>query len=151
MRASFLLLNAEQRRPMLGMKRFLLILTVAAVAAVAGKLSAGETNAPALLKIGASEGQKYYDKEMTVTGKVAQVSFRAKVVILNLDQPFPESPFAVVIFSSATNQFGDLKALDGKNVEVKGKIKNYHDKPEIVLENTNQLKVIELNAVPAKK
>jgi DNA/RNA endonuclease YhcR with UshA esterase domain len=80
---------------------------------------------------------------MIVTGKVAQVTIRPKVVFLNLDQPFPDSPFTLVIYSRETNQFGDLNALDGKDVEATGKIKNYHDRPEIILDSTNQLKVIE--------
>jgi hypothetical protein len=33
----------------------------------------------------------------------------------------------------------DLKSLEGKSIEIKGKIKNYRDKPEIALDSTNQL------------
>jgi DNA/RNA endonuclease YhcR with UshA esterase domain len=106
------------------------------------KLSADETNNLVPLKIGASEASKYYDQEMIVTGKVAQVTIRPKVVFLNIDTPFPNSPFTLVIFYGETNKFGDLKALDGKNIEAKGKIKKYRDKPEIILSNANQLKVI---------
>ncbi len=120
------------------------------ILAFALKLSADQTNSVTPLKIGTGDAGKFYDQEMTVTGKVAQVSFREKVVILNLDQPFPESPFSVVVFSTATNQFGDLKALDGKNVEVKGKIKKYKDKPEIVLDKPSQLKVLGSTNTPAK-
>lgn len=103
------------------------------------KLCAGGINNPAPLKIGAGNATNFYDREMIVTGKVAQVSIRSKIVLLNLDQPYPNSPFTLVIFPSATNQFGDLNALNGKAVEAKGKIKNYHGKPEIVLEDSNQL------------
>jgi DNA/RNA endonuclease YhcR with UshA esterase domain len=104
-------------------------------------LSAEVTNNPAPLKIGAGEAGKHYNQDMIVTGKVAQVSIFSKIVLLNLEQPYPDSPFTLVIFPAATNQFGDIKALDGKNVEVSGVITNYHDRPEIVLDNTNQLKV----------
>lgn len=110
--------------------------------ALAVNLSASETNNPAPLKIGTGEAEKFVDQEMIVTGKVAQVTFRPKTVFLNLDEPFPNSPFTVVIFSGATNLFGDIKALEGKSVEVKGKIKSFHDKPEIVMESTNQLTVL---------
>ena len=121
------------------MKWFLSIL---AVFAFALKLSADETNSPAPLKIGASEASKYYDQEMIVTGKVAQVTIRPKVVFLNIDKPFPNSPFTLVIFLDETNKFGDLKALDGKNIEAKGKIKKYRDKPEIILNSPKQLNVL---------
>ena len=62
------------------------------------KLPAADTNAPALLKIGTAEADKHYGQEMIVTGKVAQVTIRPKVTFLNLDKPFPNSPFTVVIF-----------------------------------------------------
>jgi hypothetical protein len=105
------------------MKRFLCVLVILLLTL---KLSADETTSPAPLKIGTLEANKHYDQDMIVTGKVAQVSIRAKVVLLNLEQPFPDSPFTLVIFPAATNQFGDIKALEGKNVEVRGKIKAYH-------------------------
>jgi len=37
--------------------------------------------------------------------------------------------------------------LKGKAVEIKGKIKNYQDKPEIVLDSTNQLTVFDSKGV----
>ena len=40
------------------------------------RLSAAETNNPALLKISAFDATNYYDREMIVTGKVAQVTIR---------------------------------------------------------------------------
>ena len=92
--------------------------------------------------IGAAEADKHYDESVIVTGKVAQVSFRPTLVFINLDQPFPKSPLAAVIFARSTNQFGDLSKLKDQNVEIRGKIKKFNDKPEIVLDNTNQLTVI---------
>ena len=120
------------------MKKWVLFL---AVSGMAFQLAAAETNSPAPFKIGTGEAAKYYDREMIVTGAVAQVTIRPKIVFLNLDKPYPDSPFTLVILPAATNQFGDLKAFKGKYVEVTGKIKNYHDRPEIVLTGTNQLLV----------
>jgi DNA/RNA endonuclease YhcR with UshA esterase domain len=106
------------------------------------KLSAADTNSPALLKIGALEATNYYDQTMIVTGKVVQVTIRPNITYLNLDEKFPNSPFAVVIFHAHSSFYGDANALKGKSIEVKGKIKNYHDKPEMSLDSTNQLTVI---------
>ena len=92
--------------------------------------------------IGAAEAAKHYDEDVIVTGKVAQVSIRPSLVFLNLDQPYPNSPLAAVIFTKSTNQFGDLSKLKNQDVEIKGQIKKYNDKPEIVLDNTNQLTVL---------
>ena len=122
------------------MKTFLFI---PAVLALTLKLSAGETNHPALLKIGTADAASHYDQEMIVTGKVAQVTIRPAVTFLNLDKPFPNSPFSVVIFHGHSSFYGDANALKGKSIEIKGKIKNYQDKPEIALDSTNQLTVFD--------
>ena len=116
---------------------FVVIATLAAIG-----VHADETNTPAPIRIGTGDADKHMDESAIVTGKVAQVTFRPKVVFLNLDQPFPDSPFTVVIMSKNTNDFGDLKALEGKAVEVSGKIKAFKDKPEIVIDSTNQLTVM---------
>jgi DNA/RNA endonuclease YhcR with UshA esterase domain len=111
------------------------------VFALALKLSADPTNSPALAKIGTLDATNFYGKEMIVTGKVAQVSVRPGIVFLNMDKPYPNSPFTLVIFPSATNQFGNIKALKGASVEATGKIKDFHGRPELVLEKSNQLTV----------
>ena len=108
-----------------------------------------DTNAVAPKKIGTLEAAKHYDENLTVTGKVVQVTIREKIVFVNLDKPHPDSPFTAVIFAANTNQFGDLAALKDKAVEMTGKIKNYNDSPEMVLDSTNQLKI--LDSVPVAK
>jgi hypothetical protein len=109
---------------------------------IAGSISAAETNDVAPVRIGTAEADKHYDQLMTVTGTVAQVTARPTITFLNLDKPHPDSPFTCVIFPTATNQFGDVKALQGASIEVTGKIKSYHDAPEMVLDHSNQLVVI---------
>jgi DNA/RNA endonuclease YhcR with UshA esterase domain len=103
--------------------------------------SAGTNSEPAK-KIGAAEAGQHYNETLIVTGKIAQVSVRPSVVILNLDKPSPDSPFSAVVFARATNRFGDLSKLQGKQVEIMGMVKQYRNKPEIILENTNQLVIV---------
>ncbi|HEY1718909.1 MAG TPA: hypothetical protein VGH42_11550 [Verrucomicrobiae bacterium] len=119
-----------------------ILIFILAVFAFAFGLSAQETNRVAPLKISAASATNYYDKEMIVTGKVAQVTVRPTVTFLNLDKKFPHSPFTVVIIHGHSQFFGDANALKGKSIEIKGKIKNYKDKPEITLDSTNQLTVL---------
>jgi DNA/RNA endonuclease YhcR with UshA esterase domain len=102
-----------------------------------------ETNSPVALKISAADATNFYDREMIVTGKVAQVTIRPTVTFLNLDKKYPDSPFSVVIIHGHSQFFGDANALKGKSIEIKGKITNYKDKPEIALDNTNQLTVFD--------
>ena len=122
------------------MKMFFL---VSAVLAFTVKADAADAGAAGVLKIGTMEATNHYGQEMVVTGKVAQVTIRPPVTFLNLDKPFPNSPFTVVIFHGHSSFFGDANALKGKSIEIKGKIKNYQDKPEIALDNTNQLTVFD--------
>lgn len=108
---------------------------------------AAETNAAALLKIGAGEAAQHYGQTMIVTGKVAQVTIRPTVTFLNFDKAYPDSPFTAVIFHGHSSFYGNVNALRGKSVEIKGKIRNYRDKPEIVLDSTNQLTVLDAKGV----
>lgn len=126
------------------MRTFLFTVTVLALTL---KLSAAETNHPAVLKIGTADAASHFDEEMIVTGKVAQVTIRPAVTFLNLDQPYPNSPFTVVIFHGHSSFYGNANALKGKSIEIRGKIKNYQDKPEIAMDSTNQLAVFDSNGV----
>jgi DNA/RNA endonuclease YhcR with UshA esterase domain len=109
---------------------------------------AADTNAPVLAKISATNADKHYGEKVIVTGKVVEVTVRPKVVILNFEQPFPNSPFTGVIFNRSTNQFGDLLSLKGKNAEVSGVIQKYQNKPEIILTNANQLTIAKTPTAP---
>jgi len=117
-------------------------LIVFAMLIMAHPTRAGDTNAISPGKIGAAEADKYYGEIMSVTGLVAQVTFRSRIVFINFEKPFPDSPFTCVVFSGSTNQFPNLPSLKGKMVEAKGLVTKYQNKPEIILSNANQLSVI---------
>ena len=114
---------------------------LAVVIPLAFNVFGGPLDGSTPMKIGALDASKFYGREMIVTGRVAQVSIRPGIIFLNMDKPYPKSPFTLVIFPAATNQFGNLKAFKGKVVEAQGKIINYHNRPEMVLEKANQLRV----------
>jgi DNA/RNA endonuclease YhcR with UshA esterase domain len=116
-------------------------LPVFAIGLFAIHLFADETKSVPLMKISAEDVTNYFNQEMIVTGKVVRVSIRPGIVFVDMDKPYPDSPFTLVIFPSATNQFGNLKALRGASVEVTGIITNYHEHAEIVLKKATQLKV----------
>lgn len=131
------------------MRTFLVTL---AVFGLTFELSAAETNSVIPLKISAADATNYYDREMIVTGKVAQVTIRPTVTFLNLDSKFPDSPFAIVIIHGKSSYYGDANALKEKQIEIRGKITKYKDKPEIALDTTNQLTVLDsTNAVTKPK
>ena len=124
-------------------------LSLAAVIAFAQETKT-EKSSTAPKKISALEATNFLNKTMTVTGKVARVSVRPKITYLDIDEAYPKSPFNGIIFSSATNQFPNIKDLKGKNVELTGKIADYQGKPQIVLNKSNQLVVVEAKSEEKK-
>ncbi|HEV2695007.1 MAG TPA: hypothetical protein VG347_19085 [Verrucomicrobiae bacterium] len=93
-------------------------------------------------KIGTVDASKHYDETMIITGKVVQVTVRPTVTFVNLDASGPNSPFTAVIFQANAGQFGDVQQLKHRDVEITGTVTEFHNKPEIVLESTNQLKEV---------
>lgn len=94
-------------------------------------------------RIAAWEASHYYDETMIVTGKVSQVSERPSITILNLGQPVANAPsFSAVIFPLNAGDFVDVQKLANQNVELTGDITEYHGQPEMILESTNQVKVV---------
>jgi DNA/RNA endonuclease YhcR with UshA esterase domain len=104
---------------------------------------AEETKTNAVEHITAAEAKQHLNADVVVSGKIVEVSKAEKVVRLNFDKAFPNQPFQAVIFSEKTNLFGDLDKLEGKTVEVNGKVTEYRNRPQIVLTRTNQLNLIE--------
>ena len=94
-------------------------------------------------KIGILETTNYYDETMVVTGKVVQVSSRPTITFISLDMTGPTAPFSVVIFPENLDKFKDVAQLKDKNVEITGTIIEYRNKPEIILESPDQIKVVE--------
>ncbi len=113
------------------------------------ELPADNTNSPApFFIIGAADANRHFGEGMIVTVQVAEVSFRDTAVVVNLDQPHPNSPFTLVIPVWATNQFRNIPDLYGKQVQATGRIVNYRGQPEIILESSNQLNVVTNNSAP---
>jgi DNA/RNA endonuclease YhcR with UshA esterase domain len=115
----------------------------ALICAFTTQVFAQETQVETSKKTPAKEDYKPLKGTITVTGMVAQVTFREKVTYLNLDKPYPNSPLTCVIFGRITNRFGDLKMLEGKQVAVNGKVEAYEDKLQVILTSTNQLKLLD--------
>ena len=87
-----------------------------------------------------SEAGNYIGKSVTVKGTVANVFTSAKgTTFLNFGRPYPNQVFVAVIFSSDSGRFGNLHQWEGKTVAVKGIIKMYKGKPEIILKDPSQL------------
>jgi hypothetical protein len=95
--------------------------------------------------IPACEAQNFLGKEVIVEGRVADVYVSKKNnVFLNFERPYPNQCFTAVIFSKNLRNFKeDPKKFYLKKVRVLGKIKEYREKTEIILEDSNQIEVLE--------
>jgi hypothetical protein len=75
-----------------------------------------------------------------VTGKVIRVETGSGGVhYLDFCEDYRLCPFSVVIFSHDMKDVGDVRELAGKVIEIRGEIKEYDDRAEIILESSKQL------------
>ncbi len=102
--------------------------------------SSGETSA--LKNISSKEVKFHIGDSLNVKGFIADVFLSDKVAYLNFENKFPKNEFACAIFSGKFNEFGNLSKFKNKNVEVTGKISTYKNKPQIILESGNQIKIL---------
>jgi hypothetical protein len=137
----FLLRRLSAAHTSIGMKISFAVIVALCLASVPALAQEAKSEGPK--KISAAEAKDHYGETVIVAGKVAQVTVREKLVYLNLDKEYPDMPLSGMIFARSTNEFGDLKQLEGKQVEIKGRIDEYRGKLQIILESTNQLKVVE--------
>lgn len=102
----------------------------------------------ALLAVGASaecipytDAPKHMGRSACVTGKVVKVghSPRSGTHFLNFCDDYKNCPFTVVIFARDLAQVGDVRWLEGKTIEIHGKIKDYKGQAEIILSDVRQL------------
>lgn len=98
-------------------------------------------------EITARDAPKYLGKTETVCGKVASATHairsKGQPTFLNLDEPYPNQIFTVVIWGTDRAKFQDPpeKAYRGKTICVTGPITSYQGKPEIVVKDPKQIVV----------
>lgn len=117
---------------------------------VAATLLAQSESKPAEPKtLTAAEAKDHVGKQATVCGRVSSARYasftRGAPTYLNLDKPYPDSLFTVVIWGADRNKFfqdskGPEVAYLKKRICVTGKITLYRGVPEIVLRDPAQLR-----------
>ena len=86
--------------------------------------------------------------EVEVCGIVASANYakreRGQPTFLNLDRPFPDHIFTVLIWGSTRHLFSYRpETLNGKNICVRGNIEEYKGKPQIEVYKPSQIRLIE--------
>jgi DNA/RNA endonuclease YhcR with UshA esterase domain len=88
------------------------------------------------------QAKDHIGRVVTVKGFVADVYKTEKVIYLNFVEKFPENPFSGVIFQSRFKEFSDADIYKGKNVELTGRVTVYKDKPQIIMDSKEQIKIL---------
>jgi hypothetical protein len=86
------------------------------------------------------QARNHLDETQCVTGKVIRVQEGDRGVhYLDFCEDYRLCSFTVVVFQHDLQKIGDIRQLAGKVVEIRGEIKDYDDRAEIVLESSRQL------------
>lgn len=75
-----------------------------------------------------------------VSAKVLKVVAGRGVHFLDFCEDYTKCPFTVVVFDRDLRDVGDVRQLEGKTIEIHGKIVQYEGRSEIVLRDAAQLK-----------
>jgi DNA/RNA endonuclease YhcR with UshA esterase domain len=87
-----------------------------------------------------SEASQHVGETRCVTGKVLRVKVGASGVhFLDFCQDQMACPFTVVVFPHDLKDVGDVRRLAGRMIEIKGPVKLYDGRPEIILNRISQI------------
>jgi hypothetical protein len=85
------------------------------------------------------QAASHANEDACVSGRVLRVfTSNSGNTFLDFCEDYRTCPFTSIIFASDRSKFGDVTALQGRQVELRGKIQLYHDQPEIVLKDPSQ-------------
>ena len=93
-----------------------------------------------------AEARNHIGERATVCGRIAGTHYAARTkgspTFLNLDEPYPNQVFTVLIWGSDRSKFGEPESkYANKSICVTGLIKDYRGVPEIVVEEPSQISV----------
>ncbi len=97
--------------------------------------------------VSTENAKNFVNKDTTVVGVATQVNTtKSGVTFINMDGKFPENKFSAIIYKDDSSKFEDVKKMEGKTIEVSGKIQEYNGKYNIVLKEPKQLKEVDHKA-----
>ncbi len=86
------------------------------------------------------EASQHVGETKCVTGKVLRVKVGAKGVhFVDFCEDQMACPFTVVVFPSDLKDVGDVRRLAGRVIEIRGPVKLYDGRAEIILNRVSQL------------
>jgi hypothetical protein len=90
--------------------------------------------------IGFDQASKHVGATQCVSGIVLHVEDGSNgVTLLNFCGDAKACPFTVVVLPGDLKKVGDIRQLEGRQIEIKGTIEDYDGRAQIVLHHTQQL------------
>ncbi|MBZ5663639.1 MAG: hypothetical protein LAO30_03465 [Acidobacteriia bacterium] len=87
-----------------------------------------------------ADAGKHVGRTGCVSGTVLQVEDGSNgVTFLNFCKDVQACPFTVVVFPRDLKKVGDIRELEGRQIEITGTIQDYEGRAQIVLRHTGQL------------
>lgn len=87
-----------------------------------------------------TDAAKHVGTNTCVSGIVFHVEeARDGFMFLRFCKEEKSCPFTVVVFPADTRKVGDIRQLEGRQIEIRGMLKDYNGRAEIVLRRTQQL------------
>lgn len=87
------------------------------------------------------EAGQHVGETRCVTGKVVRVKAGVKGVhFVDFCEDQMACPFTVVVFANDLKDVGDVRRLAGRTIEIRGEVKLYNGRPEIILNRISQIK-----------
>lgn len=94
----------------------------------------------------AEQAKTMINKEVIVKANVAGTRLfdkdGNKTFLINLDKRFPQSPLTVVLYDKAYKDLNLQYELQEKNIVVKGTVSIYNDRPQIIVNDVKNLKIL---------
>jgi DNA/RNA endonuclease YhcR with UshA esterase domain len=121
------------------MMRFLtpafILVTVLAMSGV----GAGRDSSPSAC-VSFAEASQHVGSTQCISGTVLRVEEGGQgATFLSFCKEAKACPFTVVVFPSDLKKMGDVRQLEGRQIEIKGTIQDYDGRAEIVLRRSQQL------------
>ena len=90
--------------------------------------------------------QNHIGEKATVCGKVVSTYYasnsKGEPTFLNLEEPYPDHIFTVVIWGDERERFGEPETIyKNKHICITGKIKSYRGKAEIIAYSPSQISI----------
>jgi micrococcal nuclease len=94
-------------------------------------------------RIDYTEASNHIGEYACVSGKIDHVYTSQKgTIFLNFCPDYKTCPFGAAIFGSDAYKFSNPKQYEGQTLEITGLIKSYQGRPEIVLKDLGQIKIL---------